>query len=220
MTPKNDWENKILSRIKFVATSVIHKTWLFIQISAASNPTLILQYPGNVVLLKLQIFTKGHLRKSHWLPMLLFEFCIHVYASSNYCSITFLIWCTKKFYLILSIVNHGCALFIIKSFEIERISIAFCERRVDFREWSILESISLLSPSIAIYNVKPHRIALLANSIIWKCACSSAHSKLIDETCSIFLQQFETNNPKTNNYGTLIQVFIRLAAAVREDCAE
>ncbi len=47
-----------------------------------------------------------------------------------------------------------------------------------------------------------------------------AHSKLIDESCSIFLQQFETNNPKTNNYGTLIQVFNRLAAAVRDDCDE
>ncbi len=48
----------------------------------------------------------------------------------------------------------------------------------------------------------------------------SAHSKLIDETCSIFLQQFETNNPKTNNYGTLIEVFIRLASAVRDECDE
>jgi hypothetical protein len=47
-----------------------------------------------------------------------------------------------------------------------------------------------------------------------------AHSKLIDESCSIFLQQFETNNPKTNNYGTLIEVFIRLATAVRDDCDE
>ncbi len=47
-----------------------------------------------------------------------------------------------------------------------------------------------------------------------------AHSKLIDESCSIFLQQFETNNPKTNNYGTLIEVFIRLASAVRDDCDE
>jgi hypothetical protein len=47
---------------------------------------------------------------------------------------------------------------------------------------------------------------------------TTAHSKLIDESCSIFLQQFETNNPKTNNYGTLIEVFIRLASAVRDDC--
>jgi hypothetical protein len=47
-----------------------------------------------------------------------------------------------------------------------------------------------------------------------------AHSKLIDESCSIFLQQFETNNPKTNNYGILIEVFIRLASAVRDDCDE
>ena len=49
---------------------------------------------------------------------------------------------------------------------------------------------------------------------------SSAHSKFIDESCSIFLQQFETINPKTHNYGTLIQVFIRLASAVRDDCDE
>jgi uncharacterized protein (UPF0332 family) len=48
----------------------------------------------------------------------------------------------------------------------------------------------------------------------------SAHSKLIDELCSIFLQQFEANNPKTNNYGTLIEVFIRLSSAVREECDE
>jgi hypothetical protein len=48
----------------------------------------------------------------------------------------------------------------------------------------------------------------------------SAHSKLIDESCSIFLQQFEANNAKTNNYGTLIQVFIRLASAVRDECDE
>ena len=49
---------------------------------------------------------------------------------------------------------------------------------------------------------------------------SSAHSKLIDESSSIFLQQFEANNPKTNNYGTLIEVFIRLASAVRDECDE
>ncbi|CAF0810057.1 unnamed protein product [Adineta steineri] len=47
---------------------------------------------------------------------------------------------------------------------------------------------------------------------------TTAHSKLIDETCSIYLQQFEANNPKTNNYGTLIEVFIRLASAIRDDC--
>ncbi|CAF3752355.1 unnamed protein product [Rotaria sp. Silwood1] len=47
---------------------------------------------------------------------------------------------------------------------------------------------------------------------------TTAHSKLIDESCSIFLQQFEANNPKTNNYGTLIEVFIRLATAVRDEC--
>ncbi|CAF5216130.1 unnamed protein product [Rotaria magnacalcarata] len=49
---------------------------------------------------------------------------------------------------------------------------------------------------------------------------TTAHSKLIDESCSIFLQQFEANNPKTNNYGTLIEVFIRLATAVRDECDE
>ncbi|CAF0755639.1 unnamed protein product, partial [Didymodactylos carnosus] len=49
---------------------------------------------------------------------------------------------------------------------------------------------------------------------------TTAHSKLIDECCSILLQQFETNNPKTNNYGTLIEVFIRLANEVREECEE
>ncbi|CAF0946391.1 unnamed protein product [Rotaria sordida] len=47
---------------------------------------------------------------------------------------------------------------------------------------------------------------------------TTAHSKSIDESCSIFLQQFETNNPKTNNYGTLIEVFIRLATAIRDEC--
>ena len=49
---------------------------------------------------------------------------------------------------------------------------------------------------------------------------SSAHSKLIDESSSIYLQQFEANNPKTNNYGTLIEVFIRLASTIRDQCEE
>lgn len=47
-----------------------------------------------------------------------------------------------------------------------------------------------------------------------------AHSKLIEESSSIYLQHLETNNPKTNNYGTLIEVFIRLASAVRDECDE
>ncbi|UJR14717.1 hypothetical protein I4U23_001710 [Adineta vaga] len=49
---------------------------------------------------------------------------------------------------------------------------------------------------------------------------TTAHSKLIEESSSIYLQQLETNNPKTNNYGTLIEVFIRLASAAREECED
>ncbi|CAF1028148.1 unnamed protein product [Adineta steineri] len=47
---------------------------------------------------------------------------------------------------------------------------------------------------------------------------TTSHSKLIDESCSIYFQQFELNNPKTNNFGTLIEVFIRLATTLRDEC--
>jgi len=49
---------------------------------------------------------------------------------------------------------------------------------------------------------------------------SRAYSKLLDESCSTYLKQFESNNPKTNNYGTLIEVFLRLANAIRDECKE
>ncbi|CAF1168576.1 unnamed protein product [Rotaria sordida] len=46
---------------------------------------------------------------------------------------------------------------------------------------------------------------------------TTAHSKLLDESCLIYLQQFVLNNPKTNNYGTLIEVFNRLANVIRDE---
>ena len=49
---------------------------------------------------------------------------------------------------------------------------------------------------------------------------SRTQSKLTDESCLIYLQQFESNNPKTNNYGTLIELFIRLANTIRDQCDE
>jgi len=45
---------------------------------------------------------------------------------------------------------------------------------------------------------------------------NTQQSKLIEESSRIFLDQIEKTNPKTNNYGTLIEVFIRLANAVRD----
>ncbi|CAF4113336.1 unnamed protein product [Rotaria socialis] len=44
------------------------------------------------------------------------------------------------------------------------------------------------------------------------------YSKLLDESCLIHLQQFVLNNPKTKNYGTLIEVFIRFANIIHDDC--
>ncbi|CAF4257562.1 unnamed protein product [Rotaria sp. Silwood2] len=46
---------------------------------------------------------------------------------------------------------------------------------------------------------------------------TTAHSKLIDESCVTYLQQFVLNNPKTNNYGTLVEVFNRLANVIRDE---
>ncbi|CAF2075744.1 unnamed protein product [Rotaria magnacalcarata] len=47
---------------------------------------------------------------------------------------------------------------------------------------------------------------------------TSTYSKLLDESCLIHLQQFVLNNPKTKNYGTLIEVFIRFANIIHDDC--
>jgi len=57
-------------------------------------------------------------------------------------------------------------------------------------------------------------------SFEFRSSFTTAHSKLIDETASIYLQQFEANNPKTNNFGTLIEVFIRLASTIRDQCED
>jgi hypothetical protein len=67
-----------------------------------------------------------------------------------------------------------------------------------------------------VYNLHLQRkTTLLSNSKDDFSIYSRAQSKLTDEICSIYLQQFESNNPKTNNYGTLIEVFIRLANTLR-----
>ncbi|UJR32022.1 hypothetical protein I4U23_019491 [Adineta vaga] len=47
---------------------------------------------------------------------------------------------------------------------------------------------------------------------------TTSQSKLLDESTATYLQQFESNNPRTNNYGTLIEVFIRLATTLRDEC--
>ncbi|CAF3796619.1 unnamed protein product [Rotaria sp. Silwood1] len=46
---------------------------------------------------------------------------------------------------------------------------------------------------------------------------TTTHSKLLDEACLTYLQQFALNNPKTNNYGTLIEIFNRLANVIRDE---
>ncbi|CAF0880831.1 unnamed protein product [Adineta ricciae] len=49
---------------------------------------------------------------------------------------------------------------------------------------------------------------------------TTSQSKLLDEQCATYLQQLESNNPRANNYGTLIEVFIRLATTLRDECED
>lgn len=46
------------------------------------------------------------------------------------------------------------------------------------------------------------------------------YAKEFDEIISIYLQQIESNNSKTNHYGLLIEHFVRLATNLREDFSD
>jgi hypothetical protein len=113
--------------------------------------------------------------------------------------------------------HHGRSIFFARRSEIQRAPFPFCQQWIVIIERSILESISLLSSSTSLHNVSKslHHDLQPIDFFV-----SRAQSKSLDEACSSYLQEFETNNPKTNNYGTLIDVFIRLATTLRDECDE